>query len=196
MLTTPFEIRDLQANDKDTTVEIAKLLVEGFKEHWPNAWPNIQKALEEVQESLQKDRISRYAVAHGQVLGWVSGTQQYGGNVWEVHPLIVRVSQQRRGIGKALMADFERQVYERGGMTLLVGADDENHMTSIGGVYLYPHPLAHLMHMTNLRGHPFEFYQKCGFSIVGVVPDANGLGKPDILMAKRVTRPKSEPSSK
>ena len=29
-------------------------------------------------------------------------------------------------------------------------------------------------------------YQKCGFVIVGVVPDANGPGKPDILMAKRV----------
>jgi len=29
-------------------------------------------------------------------------------------------------------------------------------------------------------------YQKCGFVIVGVVPDANGLGKPDILMAKRI----------
>jgi hypothetical protein len=36
------------------------------------------------------------------------------------------------------------------------------------------------------RGHPFEFYQKCGFVIVGVVPDANGYSKPDILMAKRV----------
>ncbi len=29
-------------------------------------------------------------------------------------------------------------------------------------------------------------YQKRGFVIVGVVPDANGLGKPDILMAKRI----------
>jgi aminoglycoside 6'-N-acetyltransferase I len=31
-----------------------------------------------------------------------------------------------------------------------------------------------------------EHNQKLGFSVVGVVPDANGLGKPDILMAKRV----------
>jgi aminoglycoside 6'-N-acetyltransferase I len=29
-------------------------------------------------------------------------------------------------------------------------------------------------------------YQKCGFLIVGVMPDANGPGKPDILMAKRI----------
>jgi aminoglycoside 6'-N-acetyltransferase I len=33
-----------------------------------------------------------------------------------------------------------------------------------------------------------EFYRKLGFVIVGVVPDANGPGKPDILMAKRVGR--------
>jgi aminoglycoside 6'-N-acetyltransferase I len=33
-----------------------------------------------------------------------------------------------------------------------------------------------------------EFYQKQGFVIIGVMPDANGLGKPDILMAKSVVR--------
>jgi hypothetical protein len=32
--------------------------------------------------------------------------------------------------------------------------------------------------------HPNEFYQKLGYEIVGVIPDANGLGKHDILMAK------------
>lgn len=35
-------------------------------------------------------------------------------------------------------------------------------------------------------GHPYEFYQTLGFVILGVIPDANGLGKPDILMAKRL----------
>ncbi len=42
------------------------------------------------------------------------------------------------------------------------------------------------MEIRNLHGHPYEFYLKNGFSIVGAVPDANGYGKPDIIMAKRV----------
>jgi aminoglycoside 6'-N-acetyltransferase I len=53
-------------------------------------------------------------------------------------------------------------------------------------VDLYPDVLEHLANIKNLRGHPYEFYQKIGFSIVGVMPDANGPGKPDIYMAKRV----------
>jgi aminoglycoside 6'-N-acetyltransferase I len=36
------------------------------------------------------------------------------------------------------------------------------------------------------RDHPTAFYQKLGFQIVGVMPDANGIGKPDIIMAKDI----------
>jgi hypothetical protein len=54
-------------------------------------------------------------------------------------------------------------------------------------VNLYPDVFEHIAKIRNLRGHPYEFYQKCGFVIVGVVPDANGLGKPDIYMAKRIS---------
>ena len=91
-----------------------------------------------------------------------------------------------RGIGRALVADLEVQVRERGGLTMLLGSDDEDDMTTLSGVELYPDIWPHVANIRNLRGHPFEFYQKCGFVIVGVVPDANGLGKPDILMAKRI----------
>ncbi|EPU1074472.1 aminoglycoside N-acetyltransferase AAC(6')-Ia, partial [Klebsiella pneumoniae] len=38
----------------------------------------------------------------------------------------------------------------------------------------------------NIKNHPYEFYQKCGYSIVGVIPDANGKRKPDIWMWKKI----------
>ena len=41
----------------------------------------------------------------------------------------------------------------------------------------------------NLKDHPFEFYLRLGFRIAGVLPDANGFGKPDIFLAKRVAAP-------
>ena len=33
-----------------------------------------------------------------------------------------------------------------------------------------------------------RIHQKLGYTIIGVTPDASGLGKPDILMAKSVAR--------
>ena len=59
-------------------------------------------------------------------------------------------------------------------------------MTTLAGVDLYPNLLDHLAQIRNLRRHSYEFYQKLSFVIVGVIPDANGRGKPDIFLAKRV----------
>ncbi len=93
-----------------------------------------------------------------------------------------------KGIGRALVADLEERVSARGGLTLWVGTDDEDNMTSLSGVDLYSNVLEHLANIKNLRRHPYAFYQKLGFVIVGVLPDANGVGKPDIFMAKQVGR--------
>jgi len=79
-------------------------------------------------------------------------------------------------------------VRKRGGVTIYVGTDDEDNMTSLGNTDLYPNVLEHLGKIRNLKGHPYEFYRKLGFSIVGVIPDASGTGKPDIILAKRVVR--------
>src|SRR5437773_170264 len=130
---------DLQPDAEHLIRQAAQLLVEGFGENWPNAWPNLSVATDEVRESLEPGRISRVAVDDtGTVLGWIGGIPRYGGKVWELHPLVVSPLQQRRGIGRTLVADFEEQARERGGITLLVGTDDENGQTSLSGVDLYP----------------------------------------------------------
>ena len=181
------QIIDLRPADEAAIQQTAAMLVEGFKEMAPNAWPTLESALEEVQESFGEGRLSRVAVdGAGVVLGWVGGISAYDGNVWELHPLVVRPDCQRQGIGRALVADLEEQVRARGAFTIQLGTDDETYMTSLSGIDLYPNVLEHLRNIRNLRGHPYEFYQKCGFVIVGVLPDANGPGKPDIFMAKSV----------
>lgn len=180
------QIRDLSADDPDVIRQIAAILIEGFQEHWPDAWETLEEALEEVQESLEEGRISRVALDDGgAVLGWIGG-QHFYASVWELHPLVVRPDQQRKGIGRALVADLEAQVRRRGGLTLMLGSDDADNMTTLSGVDLYSNIWHHIAHIQNLRGHPYEFYQKLGYAIIGVVPDANGIGKPDILMAKRI----------
>jgi aminoglycoside 6'-N-acetyltransferase I len=167
--------------------QAAALLVAGFRDNWPAAWPDLDDALAEVHEALGEGRICRVAVdGRGNVLGWIGGISQYDGHAWELHPLVVHEERRRQGIGRALVADLEEQVRLRGGLTIYLGTDDEDDMTSLAGTDLYPDPLSHLARIENRRGHPFEFYQKVGYALVGVIPDANGWGKPDILMAKRV----------
>jgi aminoglycoside 6'-N-acetyltransferase I len=93
------------------------------------------------------------------------------------------------GVGRALVADLEERVRKRGGITVRLGSDDVSNQTTLSGVDLYTNVCEHISNVRNLRRHPYEFYQKLGYTIVGVMPDANGIGKPDIYMAKRVAKP-------
>lgn len=182
-------IVDLDPADERAIQQVAASLVEAFKEHWPHAWPDMESALETVRESFGPERISRVAVEEdGPVLGWIGGVSEYDGNVWELDPLVVSPQHQQMGIGRALVGDLEDQVRARGGITVMLGTDDEDNQTTLSSVDLYPNVCEHIANVRNLRRHPYEFYQKLGYVIVGVLPDANGLGKPDIIMAKRVAR--------
>jgi aminoglycoside 6'-N-acetyltransferase I len=186
---TILRIINLTSENSRAVEQAAMLLVEGFRDTGSTAWSNLEDALSEVRESFLPDRISRAALDEaGNVQGWIGGIEEYSGNVWELHPLVVRQECRRQGVGRALMLDFERQIAQRGGHTILLGTDDENCRTSIGGIDLYPGVLDKVRAIENLRQHPFEFYQKAGFEVVGIIPDANGFGKPDILMAKRIKK--------
>ncbi len=175
-------IIDLDPENESAIKQVAELLVDLL----PEGWPTMEKALEEVRESFPDERISRIAVEGDLVLGWVGALEGYKGHTWELHPLAVRRDRQGQGIGRALVADLEEQVRARGGHTIMLGTDDERGETSLADIELYPNPLEHVQKLENPGGHPYEFYQKVGYTVVGVIPDANGFGKPDIFMAKRI----------
>ncbi|MBK9924988.1 MAG: GNAT family N-acetyltransferase [Anaerolineales bacterium] len=167
--------------------QAAQLLVNAFCEHWPDAWPTLEDALKEIHEMLDEERICRIAVdENGNLLGIIGGIPEYDGHVWELHPLAVQPDLQKQGIGKALIEDFEEQVRAKGGLTITLGSDDEDGMTSLSNVDLYENLWDKVKNIRNWKGHPFEFYQKMGYIITGVVIDANGKGKPDIIMSKKV----------
>ncbi len=186
-------ITDLIAGNEGAIRQAAEMLVDLL----PEGWPAMESALEEVRESLPPERVSRIAVEGDEVVGWIGALEAYKdkagddnapakSHAWELHPLVIRHDRQRRGIGRALVADLEERVRERGAHTVFLGSDDQRGETSLAGVDLYPDPMAHAARIENPGGHPYEFYQKVGYTVVGVIPDANGFGKPDIFMAKRI----------
>ena len=181
------EIITLTLEQDHLIQQAAQILVDGFKIHWPEAWPTLQDGLDEVHEMLSSDRILRIALdAQGNVAGWIGGIPQYDGLVWELHPLVVKTELQGKGLGSALVLDLEEQVRARGAITITLGTDDEDDSTSLSNIDLYEDTWKKIKEIKNLKRHPFAFYQKMGFTITGVMPDANGIGKPDILMSKRV----------
>ncbi|MCL2194987.1 MAG: GNAT family N-acetyltransferase [Oscillospiraceae bacterium] len=163
--------------------QAAQLLHDAF----PHAWESIGDAQQEINEIMQPcdDGEPEILVAtHGdEVIGWAGVLPTYDGNVWELHPLVVRKDWRGKGVGRALVQTIEQVARTRGGLTLWCGSDDEKNETCLANANLYNNLPQHLQ-CFNPGRHPTAFYQKLGFAIVGVMPDANGFGKPDIFMAK------------
>jgi aminoglycoside 6'-N-acetyltransferase I len=178
-----FVIENLRPDDRHGIEQAAALLVEAFP-HW---LPTIQAARAEVAEALLPDRLCLAARGVSEVLGWVGGIPEYS-HAWELHPLVVRADARGKGIGRALVAALEQRVSALGALTLYLGTDDDQVVpgTTAGGIDLFPDPLAHAASL-EVIDHPISFYRRIGFKVVGLIPDANGPGKPDVLMAKRVT---------
>lgn len=152
------QIDDLDAADTALVGEVARVLFEAFRP--VTDWlPDLGAAHAEVSESLEPGRLSLVARDDaGTVLGWVGGLHEYA-RVWELHPLAVAPSQQRRGVGRALVTALEARVADLGGLTLRLGTDDEalpgtgRGRTSLFGVDLYRgEPLNHLSGIRNLGG--------------------------------------------
>ncbi len=176
------EIVDLALQPGPVREQAAALLVDGFSE--PRGWSSLAAAREEVATVIAKG-FARAALEDGTLLGWIGGLSEYNGNVWELHPIVVGREHRRRGIGRALVAAFEAEARQRGALTVTLGTDDDSGMTSLSDTDLYHDLPRHLAAVRDLgRGHPFLFYRALGYVVTGVMPDANGPGRPDIWMSK------------
>ena len=170
--------------DKDNPIhfeEAAFLLQDNFE-----CWSDMQAAKDEIVKICSVGNITLVAIDDGQVIGLTGARSQYDGNVWELHPIVIRKDKQKSGIGKLLIDALENEVAKRGGITMYLGTDDENNRTSLSNVDIYENTYYKISNIKNLNGLPFEYYIICGYKIVGNVPVANGYGKPDIMMAKRL----------
>ena len=180
-----FTIDDLTTGYNARIEAAAQLLRDTFAPS--GVWTTLEEAREEVLQATARDRVCRVALAtDGSVQGWIGAMPQYDGFVWELHPLVVAEPSRRRGVGTALVRDLERILVARGALTLWAGSDDLAGETSLGGVDLYAALPEALTEVRSWGRHPLPFYRALGFQIIGVMPNANGPGRPDIFLAKRL----------
>ena len=177
------EIKEFPRNDPALLHQAQELLQECF----PQAYSG-ELAAQQMALCVEEERLAFMAEEDGKLLGFVGAMPQYGVTAWELHPLAVTEARRGEGIGAALVARLEKECAARGCLTLYLGTDDEFFQTSLSQGDLFEDTFQKIRDIQNLGHHPYEFYQKQGFQIVGVLPDANGPGKPDIWMAKRVSQ--------
>ena len=166
--------------------QAAEVLVRAF-EHAPAAWRTLADAAAQVDTFFaDEDRSALAASENGRLVGWIGRIRAYS-HASELHPLAVDPDFQRRGVGAALVRALEDMVRAEGALTLYLGADDDFGGTTLFGGDPFPDLLGALATAKPVgERHPLDFYRKMGFVLAGLLPDANGRGKHDILMAKRL----------
>lgn len=164
----------------------AKILMETFMDKGISAWPDMPSAMQEVDECVAKPNICIGLLLGDVLAGWV-GLRPLYKKTWELHPLVVVPHHQGKGIGRVLVRELEKKARASGIIGVVLGTDDEHHKTSISQVQITEENIFEEMKkISNINRHPYEFYKKCGYMIVGIVPNANGMNKPDIWMWKNL----------
>lgn len=167
--------------------QAAHILKRTFTGLGNDTWSDYQDAHQEVIECIQEPNICIGLCEGDVLLGWIGLRPMYQ-TTWEMHPLVVDLQYQRQGIGRTLLAKIEQIAREKGIIGIVLGTDDEQFRTSLSQITISRENIwKAIKTIKNLSNHPYEFYEKCGYMIVGIIPDANGKNKPDIWMWKGLT---------
>lgn len=183
-------IANLTSSDRGLIDALAGLSVRASRMHAPEWLRTVDEARDTIQEALGPRKVCRVLLDDGNPVGWVAAGPAWG-RVWELHPLLIDPDHQKRGYGRLLVEDIEQFAAAAGALTMQLSTSDTTHATSLSGVDLYGDPLGALSRIDvvdRVAGHSYRFWQKVGYTIVGVLPDAEGPGMPSITLSKRLSR--------
>ncbi|MEM7362820.1 MAG: GNAT family N-acetyltransferase [Pseudomonadota bacterium] len=181
-------ILDLRPEDTDKIEQIAQFLFACFRKYSPTWLPDMAACHEEIKESFASNRRSRVLMdAEDRAVGWIGAITD--DHLWEIHPIAVKPEAQRAGYGLRLVEDVCTLASDSGAVAIWAGTSDETHSTSFSKIDLYGDTTRAFSAFEAPDDHPLRFWSKTGFSIVGVQPDEEGLGKPGIHFAKRLVSP-------
>lgn len=155
--------------------------------HLPSGYQGPGEAEDEVKLRCTEEDWLGYAALDGErLVGWIGALKSYPRG-WEIHPLVVAPDRQRCGIGAALLGALEAVARRADVLTLFLGSDDDYGGTNLFGRDLWLDVARHIKTTeATARSHALTFYRRHGYEIVGLLPDVNGAGCPDILLAKRL----------
>lgn len=178
------EIIDLDPNDTALVDRLASITFEAFKENAPEWVPTINLARDQVVAAGSPERQGRVLLESGRAVGWIGLIR--GKRVWEIHPIAIAIESQYRGFGHLLVEDVVGIAKDAGALTLFAGTSDEVGTTNLFGVDLYDDPGQSIKTIQNVGRNPFRFWQNAGFTVVGLMPDQEGVGKHGIQLARRL----------
>jgi aminoglycoside 6'-N-acetyltransferase I len=177
----------------DTIEQAVRIMLESFPddEMWPDL--NEKKALETVTNSLDEKNICIGLKVGNELAGWVCLSPMYGKieneETWNLQPLAVSTKFKGRGFGKILMNEVERLAREKNIIGILLSSGDEADKTSLSDREISgENVIEEIKNIKNYKNHPYEFYQKCGYSIIGIVPNGYGLRRTDIWLWKDIRK--------
>jgi len=171
---------------KTTKTQAAEILYKTFTGINKDAWPDMESALTEVDECLEEPNVCIGIKIGDELIGWVGLRPMYK-TTWELHPMVVKKEFWGKGYGKILLDELERIALNKYISGIFLGSDDETFSTSLSDKEIKTENIFNeIVNIKNYKNHPYEFYQKCGYTIIGVVPNANGDRKPDIFMWKDI----------
>ncbi len=181
----------------NTREQAVKILLEAFPAD--EMWSDLDEkmARETVEFSIYGKNICIGIKIGSELAGWVCLRPEYekikNEATWELHPFVISPKFKRKGYGKMLMEEVEKAAQENNIIGIILSSGDEANKTSLSDKEITgENIIEEIKNIKNYKNHPYEFYQKCGYSIIGIIPNAYGIRKTDIWLWKDIRKKKTK----